>query len=265
VKVFGVQIQYDESPLWIMSSITSMAPALDHLIVVDGGFALFPGSTEKPASRIECQEAVLEAAASVNLPLTYYKPNEPFVGNEVQKRQLSIDLALVHATPEDWLIIFDTDNTARYIAPDIKEILASENAQDHIVATYAVCSSFDAQIMTDEHGWNPHTNFGPMENADPVRAVYRALPGLRYGPAHYYVSAPLDGELVWLFGDPGRTKPYADALDLTSVLKVNHRRAYRVEDRARRAREYYALRDGTGVEQVTQVWVEGLDGKPCPV
>lgn len=262
MKTIGILSLYDESPLWVMSAITSMAPALDHVVVVDGGYSLFPEALERPASSLEVAHAVTEACVSVGLAYTFFRPSSCFVGNEVEKRNLSLRLAEAarESAEDDWYIVFDCDNVAREIADDLRDRLAESG---ELVAEYGVYGAVDPQRIFDETGLETQER----EGLTPVRGVYRALDGLMYGPAHWTVSLPLNGgERFWLWGNPNIHKPYShDALDLTDLLTLDHRNSQREQGRKTRAIDYYRRRDDLGVEAVSQLWMPGLDGRPVPV
>jgi hypothetical protein len=74
----------------------------------------------------------------------------------------------------------------------------------------------------------------------PVRMLYRAVRGLRYGPEHWCVSA--GAERLW------GPEPLAPAEDLSDLLEVEHRWSARSDERLLRAVGYYAQRDDAQVE-----------------
>lgn len=241
MKVTGILCWYQENPLWLTAAITAIAPALDHLIALDGGYFLYPGALEQPSSNVEQSIAVLEATAACNLGLTLYRPSQPFMENEVEKRNMSLDLAeTIKEVDTDWLLVFDADMIARkfdraYLRQDLQQ-------SDHLVAQYARYESPEDEGFT------------------PVRGMYRFVPGLAYGPAHWCVSAPTDGPRIWLWGKPDIHEPYAEALDLSSILKFDHRNTRRNSVRAAKVKEYYAQRDALGIERLADTMVQDLDG-----
>lgn len=232
----------DENPLWLTAAVTSIAPLLDHLVALDGKYMLYPGAMQQPSSDVMQSMAVLEAASACNLGVTLHRPSEPFMGNEVQKRQLSIDLAMHFAESEDdWCVVFDADMVARHNG--LASARADLEQSDHLVAEYA-----RYEDPADE-------------GCTPIRGIYRLVSGLTYGPAHYCISAPTsDGDRVWLWGNPNLQEPYVDALDLTQTLKFDHRNKKRDRARHDRAWDYYGKRDSLGIERLTETLVQDLDG-----
>lgn len=231
----------EENPLWLTAAVTSIAPLLDHLVALDGKYVLYPGSMQQPASDVMQSMAVLEAASACNLGVTLHRPGVPFMGNEVEKRQLSIDIAAHFADSEDdWVLVFDADMVARKLSPEF--IRKDLEESDHLVAEYA-----RYEDPADE-------------GCTAIRGIYRLVSGLSYGPAHYVVWAPTsDGEPVYLWGRPAMHTPYMEALDLSGSLKFDHRNHQRDRGRHDRAWEYYDKRDSLGVERMVENHVQGLD------
>lgn len=174
--------------------------------------------------------AILEAASACNLGVTLHRPVNAYMGNEVEKRQLSVDLAKHFAESEDdWVIVFDADMIARKFDPAFLRKDLEES--DHLVAEYA-------RYDDPEH-----------DGFQSIRGIYRLVPSLTYGPAHYTISvATSEGEPLWLWGHPHMHEPYMEALSLTHVLKFDHRNSQRDRNRKDKAASYYEKRDSLGVE-----------------
>jgi hypothetical protein len=265
MSVIGILCFYDESPTWLSTAITTMAPAFDYLVAVDGGYELFPGAIDQPASSLECAHAVTEAAYAAGLPLVHYRPSEPFHGNEVEKRNLSFDLARsVSEGEDDWFFVIDADYVGRYVAADIKATLAA--ADDFVSAEYARFDGVDYQALADQGVIR--SDFAPTRNGyTSVRGIYRALDGLHYESAHYVVAAPTsDGGKIYLWGNPGIHMPYVhETLDVTDYVKIDHRNSSRDRGRNERARAFYDVRDRFGIERLVTYTMVGLDGEPVEI
>lgn len=242
MKITGLLSWADEKPLWLMAAITAIAPLLDHLVAVDGKYILYPGAIDEPSSNVEQSVAVLEAAAANNIGLTLHRPKEPFYGNEVEKRNLTVQLAhSIKQTEADWVIVFDGDMVARKFDPGY--VRYDLEKSDCAVAQYALYESPDSAGFTL------------------LRSVYRVLPGLAYGPSHYSVSVETnDDSRAWLWGNPNFQKPYVDAVDISHSLKFDHRRNQRNPDRSSKANEYYRQRDSLDIERLGETFVQDLDG-----
>jgi hypothetical protein len=247
-KVIGILCWYDESPAWLAATVASFAPLFDHLVALDGAYILFPGALEQPASDVAQANTITEVCAAVNLPLTLYRPTEPFFGNEVEKRNKSLQLAAtVRESEDDWYCVVDADLVAHYIAEDAKQILSES---DHIVAEYGQLNVRNVQDLVDEHGVAPNMTWEESKR-EAVRGMYRALDGLQYEQAHYVLTAPTSRGKIYLWGNRNLHQPYVDeALDLTTVVKANHRNSVRERIRAGKARDYYSRRDSQGVEKL---------------
>jgi len=251
----------EESPTWLYTAVASTGRALDHLVALDGKYALWPGSLDAAASPVEQSQAVLEAAELAGVPVTLHRPTEPFAGNEVEKRNLSLDLALSVADEGDWLLVFDADMTLTGLAASFRDALGAYGGN---AAEYARFDTLDPQALTDRDVLARNVTYLPT-GMSPVRGMYRAIPSLRYGPAHWHVSYDAPDGVRWLWGVPRRHRPYEGALDLTGSVVFAHRNPARERGRREKAAEYYRLRDATGAERQARLFMEGLDGKPAPL
>jgi hypothetical protein len=245
-RLIGICSFYDESPTWLAACVAAAAKCCDHFVACDGSYQLFPQASGK--SPLDQAEAILRTADAVNMPVTLYRQEEPFWENEVGKRNLSLRLAEAVAEPmEDWYIILDADEVVSYVSPDFKARLF---ATDKHVATWGILNRLPDPKLDDFRAQYTRAVHEPAPAAAPIRALYRAIPGLEYVGAHYVVN-PLH-----------RLSP---AEELHTALIVDHYSADRDLARAERAREYYRTRDLVGIEKLGKVMVEGLDGQPVEV
>ena len=91
------------------------------------------------------------------------------------------------------------------------------------------------------------------------RMLYRALPDLRVMRAHWcYVAG--DGDNLRVLWGPPEYGRQEDSVDLGHAIRVEHRSRWRDQSRQTRARAYYQLRDTLGVEALSEVHVEHVDG-----
>jgi hypothetical protein len=240
VKIVGVLIWADESPGWLATAITGFARFCDHIVAVDGFYALYPGG--KVRSLPDQAEAVLGACEAAGAACTLHRPNEVFHGNEVEKRNLSLQLAAPFLEPgQDWVCVFDADNHVYRASPEI--IRWELENTDRNVASYSVLQGLD-QLSGSELQFVRDL---ATEWTTPTRGIYRWAEDLRYGPAHYAVRGTYNGRSQWLWG-PDKLGIETECLNLGSSLVVHHRRDARGLERRNAAERYYKVRDTVGVE-----------------
>ena len=256
MKVIAILSWYDESPTWLAACVASMAKCADHVVAVDGAYQLYPSARGR--SNIDQADAVVRAAEAVGLGLTLYQPTQPWEGNEVEKRNMTIRLAETIATPyTDWYVVIDADEVVLDCKPGFREQLART---DKLVATYGL-----TEWMPDPHSDEAREQFAQLVYEPPtwtvqIRAMYRALPNLRYQGAHYVVAGEHEGEDVYLFGlTPHHNLEPAE--EMHRYLRVEHRNRQRNVARARAAKEYYAIRDSANIEQISKVLMASPDGE----
>jgi hypothetical protein len=197
-----------------------MAPVIDHLIAVDGAYALYPDG--RPRSGVEQEEAIKETCLATGTGLTLHVPQTIWYGNEVEKRSFMFALAETVAGPDDWYWVMDGDQIAP-ISPGYTPAARGhrpERRRDEVLGAAQprreVGQSRDAIRLGTQNEFN-------------VRNIFRAIPGLHCEGNHYtYVTG--DGRKLW-----GNTTyeghDVEECLDLTD-LRIEHRT--QVRDQARR-------------------------------
>ena len=263
MKIVGLLSWYDESPTWLQACVTSVAPILDGLVAVDGAYALFPGAAEKPNSSVAEVDAIAEACDLAGLPLTLHRRSEPFAGNEVEKRNLTLELARTFGlSQEDWLIVVDADLVLRHHSERLREALETE-AHEYASADYGYFNSLDKQGVWDRTGVDAEQQRAPLRS----RAMYRAFPTLRYETSHWCLAADDEsGHKFYLYGDGKVHQPQLNAFDASSLIVFEHRSTERVTSRVNDARNYYTMREAAKIEHPQRTIVaEGLDGQFLPV
>lgn len=174
MRVIGMLSWYEEPASWLAECVAAMAPLCDHLVAVDGPYALFPGAVRKPASGSEQADTIARTAAGLGMGCTVHVPREPWWGNEVGKRDFMMRLALTVAEPgADWLLRVDADEVFSQVPVDTKALLAATGCDV-------------AEVTMWERGDGQDSQF-------PLRALFRALPGIGIEQAHYVVTAPTGG------------------------------------------------------------------------
>jgi len=233
VKVIGLLSWYEEPAPWLAECVAGLARVCDHLVAVDGPYALFPGATRKPASGSEQADTIARTAAGAGIGCTIHSPREPWWGNEVAKRDYMFRLAMTMAQPGvDWLLRVDADEVFTSVPVDTKKMLAE--------------TDLDVAEVTM---WERGVDDG-QDSQFPIRVAFRALPGIRVQQAHYVVTVPgQDGGTRVLVGND--TVHQAElALPLWDV-RLEHRTRQRAAMRRAAKDRYYAQLPE--IEQVSQL------------
>jgi len=237
--IIGTLAWFNESPAWLARTVASAARVCDHLVAVDGRYELLQHDMDW--SPMTEAEAVLAAAEGAGLPLTLHIPRKPFAGNEVEKRNLLLQVAFAHAQPEDWIFVIDADEYVVHADPNIREIIASVEGN---VITYELEEYLDpvTELGTD----GGVARMMPLPNTWRVklRCIYRALDGLQYVGTHFRVGGFVDGKWHWLYGNPAMEQ----AFDLRERLILRHENPRRTMMRRQQAANYYAARDELKIE-----------------
>lgn len=233
MKIVALLSFFDELPSFLAATVASCGRLCDHVVAVDGAYELFPQA--RPSSGAACHEAIVAAAEAAGLGLTLWVPTEPWVGNEVAKRNFAFHLGRqVAQSDEDWFLVIDGDEVIADVPADARAKLA---ATPRDVAKYGLSETFDLGRAQRDHEslrWVPH------RQVQHVRGLFRNLPGLQVVGTHYRYVAERFGELVDL-------RETGDVCDLRH-LRIEHRRDRRPDARNDAAREYYRTRDAAGVE-----------------
>lgn len=241
MKVCGILSWYDESPGWLAAACAGFSRVCDHIVAVDGSYALLPGA--RPASHPLQAEAILSACEASGVACTIHRPNDLFHGNEVEKRNLTLKLAGTYLEPDrDWVLIFDADVHMFKVNPD--RVRGELERTTRMIASYTVIDGIDylsdpemAEYVAKEDyatEWTLRTN-----------DIYRWHPSLMYGPQHWMLSRDIDGERQWLRHSDNSVPP---VLDLNASMVAYHRTANRSKVRTDAQLAYYQARDLHGVE-----------------
>lgn len=219
MKIVGLLCWYEEDPAWLAECVASAARLCDHLIAVDGPYAMFPGALRKPFSGSDQVDAIARTAYGAGMGVTIHTRREPWWGGEVEKRDFMFRLAETYTSREDWLLRIDADEVLTQIPPDSRQILAD--------------SPLDVAEVTiwerDPAGDGEH----------PFRCLFRALPGLRIEQAHYIVTAVDGGRRKVLRGNTDlHGEEPAEAL---WDVRLEHRTRQRPADRQRLKQQYGAV------------------------
>lgn len=213
---------YEEPASWLAECVASLAGLCDHLVAVDGPYALFPGAIRKPASGSEQADAIARTAAGAGIGCTVHVPREPWWGNEVGKRDFMLRLAMTAAEPGvDWLLRIDADEVVTQAPADTRKALGDTELDVAEVTMWerGIADGQDSQF--------------------PLRAAFRALPGIRIQQAHYVVTVPSEGGGTRVLVGNDTVHRAEPAVPLWDV-RLEHRTGQRPAMRQAMKREYYA-------------------------
>lgn len=229
MRIIGLLSWYNERPSWLAATVASAAPHIDHIVAVDGAYMLYPGG--KPHSSTEQAEAVRQTARACGIGCTIHEPQTVWTQNEVQKRSAMFRLGEAVASPnEDWYFVLDGDEIVTDCYCDLRQTLTD--------------TDLDAGTVTF---WDDRDHQAPDErpfvtgftSEQPIRVLFRAIPGLKVEGKHYCYVTP-DGRYLW--GD----EPCELALDVP--LRIEHRSTKRDLWRQKESKDYYATRDELNIE-----------------
>lgn len=229
MKVVGLLCWYEEPASWLAECVASAAKLCDHLIAVDGPYALFPGSTQRPASGSEQADTIARTAAGAGIGCTIHVPRQPWWGGEVAKRDFMFRLASPLTDARDWLLRIDADEVLTDVPADTRKQL---DATDLDVAEVTIWDRQDGS----QH---------------PFRCLFRALPGLAIEQAHYVVTAPGTAGRRVLVGNSAVHVP--EPAQALWDVRLEHRTRQRSPERQQMKRQYYAKVADLGTEQTTAI------------
>lgn len=238
MRLIGLLSWFDERPTWLTECIASYHQAgITHLVAVDGRYAMYPAAHHR--SSFANHDAILATCRGLGISLSLHVPNEPWIGNEVEKRTAMFQYAEAIATPlEDWYLIIDADErVSRALHGWTQELQRTD--LDCADVTLHDLEHRDTEPKAQIDRMFAHD---PRSNA-PIRKLFRAIPGLHCAGNHYTYRTP-DGRDLW--GQTTRT--IEPALDLTSYVSVDHYSQWRAQHRRRLSLSYYDRRQRAGIE-----------------
>lgn len=219
MRIIGLLSWYEEPASWLAECVASMGRLCDHVVAVDGPYALYPGATRKPASGTEQMDTIIHAAAGAGMGCTVHVPRTPWWDNEVGKRDWMFRAGSLIAEPGDWFLRIDADEVLSQVPADTRTLLAA-TSQDV------------AEVTMWERGDGQDSQF-------PLRVLFRALPGIGVRQAHYVVTAPNgSGGTRVLCGNEAVHD--ADPAEALWDVRLEHRTAHRSAMRKAQKTNYYA-------------------------
>ena len=238
MRVIGLLSWYAESNVWLAATVASAAKCCDHIVAVDGAYALYPEGRNR--SGLEQAAIIHEAAAASGMGSTVHVPPEKWEGNEVAKRSFMFRLGESVATAgDDWYMVLDADEVVLQ-ATDVRERL---EATEFDVAEVTFINREDVELK-EETAQAARQFAYPDESSQAIPIFFRALPGLAVIGNHYTYRLP-DGRTLW--GNPS-VCTQEPRLDLSDVL-IEHRSNFRTIHRNEARKDYYQRRDKAAIER----------------
>jgi hypothetical protein len=255
VNILGLLVWYDEQPSLLATATHGLAKVADEIVAVDGAYALYPSATVR--SHPDQAEAILRAAETEDVGVTIHRPRQLFFGNEIEKRNLSLQLARPFASDGDWVLVWDADYHLHHVEPDI--VRHELEHTDKLAATYTIFERED--LMADPY----KARYARDRVIDwrwtiRTRGIYKWAADLEYLNAHFIMRGTYQGVERYVYGpdliggklnpESETSKVLCDAHDIGRALVVYHRRDERPLRRRQDAEEYYHRRDVAEVERV---------------
>jgi hypothetical protein len=246
-KVIGIISWFDESPTWLASTVASMARICDHIIAVDGRYALYDDS--RVCSEMVQHDAIQHTARAAGCALTLHIPNAPF-DDEMHKRTYLFQLAELVAKPfEDWIFAIDGDEVLIEAPPKerLHKVLDDAAAEDCWVVTGTL------RDVADPHK-NPERTLASMKMPI-VSAIECTMPrffrvgkNMRVVGYHYnYVAEDETGNSIEYWGDDNLVDR-AKWKVTSQFAIIEHRHEQRALTRKRVREQYYKDRKDVGLE-----------------
>lgn len=232
-RVVALLSWFEEHEGALAACVASLGGAVDHVVAVDGAYALYPGGRAK--SGAHQAEAIRETARALKMGCTIFEPQTVWRGNEVEKRSYMFRLAETLTTEDDWYMVIDADE------------LVTDWGGVNVKARLDETDKDVAQVTL----WNrrPHLPaegpppfFNPLEQQEPLRMFFRAIRGLHVSGMHFHYKCP-DGRFLWADGAVEIAEP-EQLLD----VRVEHRSLSRDPTRRQDSQEYYNRRVKAGIE-----------------
>lgn len=229
---------YDESPLWLTATVASLAGIADRVVACDGSYALYPQA--RASSPVEQHQALVETAAACRIPLTLHIPTAPWAGNEVEKRNATVQLARAAGCTDGWwLMVVDADLVVIHESGGLRNALEKTDCD---VAEYNVIHRDDPH-QNEVVAQAARTGMWQKRSGQAYRGIYRSTDTLRYEGSHYIVR----NDKGFLWGNASY-QDFLPACDVTLEIEFDHRSRLRDMERREQQKAYYRVRDAVGAE-----------------
>jgi hypothetical protein len=248
MRIIALLSWYDESSAFLAAAIASLSKVgVDHLVAVDGAYALLPDG--KHASPPEQAETIAATCEGLGIGSTIHVPDRKWLENEVGKRTFMFELGELVANPDDWFLVLDADEVVKHAPTDLRARL--RDSEDDAAAVMFWNREEPKTEQAKQFNWEPITKVA-------IPILFRAGLGLHVTGTHFTYRTE-DGRTLWGLGDDKSSGLVEDFLDLTANFVIDHKSAFRSKHRATQQRSYYKLRESAGIERPNCC---RCDGKP---
>ena len=219
---------WNESPELLRECIAGIAQVADRVIALDGAFARYPGATirsdpnQAAAIRSACEDAGLECLI--------LEPDRLWAG-QVEKRTYLLTIAAVGS---DWLVIVDSDHIISADRACIRDELARTRYDVLDVPMYTPANPDRPLLECAPSQWHIEQIDGPKWHP----LIVRAFPGLMVERHHWWISALVRGQRVWLWPGEDDGRPTLPSDRVRSPYRIEHRCMFRSVEQVRAERAY---------------------------
>lgn len=252
MKVVALISWWEESPAWLAATVSSAAKICDHVVAVDGAYALMPGGTAR--SEPTQAETILRTCDAMGMGCTIVRPKDVWFGNEVEKRTFAFAECRNVVTPgDDWIVVLDADDVITQLPDDTRTKL---ELTDRNVAEITL---WDRETwINDETAAAAQQIELPPHSTQIQRRIFRAADEIVVAGAHFCYQARHGDQTEWYWGttDHGLTP----AMPLHDVL-IEHRTKHRDKWRKRQAQDYYERRNALKAETTAVRVMETTSGE----
>jgi hypothetical protein len=249
-RIVGLLSWWDESPTWLAATVTGMARFCDHIVALDGRYALYPD--RRVWSGCEESYAIVDAARAAGVGFTLSQPGRPYL-DEMAKRTHLFQLGAAHArTFEDWFFVCDADEVV-VESPSRERVIAhleddAAQGRDVVQATY--------WEKADPHESEQRSELSRVLPVDwryecSTPRFWRALQNMRVESYHYnYLGENESGKTVELWGQDNVVRERALWGTLCGHVVMENRNTIRARKRNEDREAYYKKRDALGIERI---------------
>lgn len=249
-RIIGLLSWWEESEAWLAATIASMGRVCDHVIAVDGRYALYPGERVQSASSEGY--SIQDAARAAGMGLTLYTAPRTW-RDEMDKRTHLFRLGMLEAREfEDWFFILDGDEVLieSPSREQVREGLDTARVDGNDVATGLLWEKTDPAADAQREALSNNLPVAyTYETATP--RFWRALRNLRVEGYHYnYLGENEAGATVEMWGCDEVVADRAGWWFTGGAVVIENRNRLRAKLRDAARQQYYLDRNETGLETI---------------
>jgi hypothetical protein len=221
VRITAVLCWYDEPPTHLGRCVRSLAGICDRLVALDGAWQPYPGAEARsPMSQVVAINMARQDAELLGIPI---RPDKVWP-SQIAKRDAAMRYAIAEGS--DWILVIDADE---YIAP--VDLTAGERQlkrmqiEQELAATDLLVAEVTLRNVTGDDHRGVDQRWRRLFRAHPTLGVSGSHQGYTIPPHH-------------LHGDTRDGLTLAPALDLTSLLTIEHTPRSRGAERNAAAKAY---------------------------